>query len=160
MSAEVVEVPNKDPAEEEEPSFRVTDRRRVSPEGSQEPAQTPEAQPEMTAEPSPPPTAEPPPIDEEKEREFVLLPIPDLVRIFIAELQTRALMHMGLIPNPATRLVAKDLPQARLAIDCVAALIEQLHPMAAPAEREELQHLLTNLRLNFVQHSGEQPGAS
>ncbi len=158
MSVEVVEVPNKEPTEEEEPSFRVTDRRRVSPEGSQKSAQAPEAQPERTVEPSPPPTAEPP-IEEEKEREFVLLPIPDLVRIFIAELQTRALVHMGLIPNPATRLVAKDLPQARLAIDCVAALIEQLHPMAVPAEREELQHLLTNLRLNFVQQSGEQPGA-
>lgn len=143
--------------EEEEPSFRVTDRRRVSPEGPHEPSQSVESQSERTPEPSPPPRVEPP-VPEKEEQEFVLLPIPDLVRIFIAELQTRALVHMGVIPNPATRLVATDLPQARLAIDSVAALIEQLSPMAPPAEREELQTLLTNLRLNFVQQSGGKHG--
>ena len=140
-------------SEEEEPSFRVTDRRRVSPEGPQGPSQAPEPQSERTSEPSPPPSLEPP-IHEKEEQEFILLPVPDLVRIFIAELQTRALVHMGLIPNPATRLVATDLSQARLAIDSVAALIEQLSPSAPPAEREELQKVLTNLRLNFVQQGG------
>lgn len=142
---------NKDPIEEEEPSFRVTDRRRVGPEGVQEPTQAPKSESEKTAE-------SPPPEQEKKEEEFVLLPIPDLVRILIAELQTRALVHMGLIPNPATHLVAKDLPQARLAIDCVAALIEQLSPLAAPPEREELQHMLANLRLSFVRQCGGSHG--
>lgn len=145
--------------EEEEPSFRVTDRRRVNPEGPQESAQAPESQSERTAEPSPPPEPEPSPA-EKKEQEFVLLPIPDLVRIFIAELQTRALVHMGLIPNPATRLVARDLLQAQLAIDSVAALIEQISPLAVPAEREEFQQMLTNLRLSFVQQSRGEHGAS
>lgn len=153
LSLEVMQVPDKDPDEEEEPSFRVVDRRRMGPEGSQEPAQAPESEPEKTAE-------SPPSEQKKKEEEFVLLPIPDLVRIFIAELQTRALVHMGLIPNPATHLVAKDLPQARLAIDCVAALIEQLSPLAAPPEREELQHMLANLRLSFVRQSGGSHGAA
>ncbi|MFQ5802301.1 MAG: DUF1844 domain-containing protein [Candidatus Methylomirabilales bacterium] len=148
-------MPEKGPGEDEEPSFRVTDRRRVGPEGSQEPAQAPESESERTAEAPPTEKEE----QERKEKEFVLLPIPDLVRIFIAELQTRALVHMGLIPNPATRLVAKDLLQARLAIDCTAALIEQLSPLAAPAEREELQHMLADLRLNFVRQSGGSHGA-
>lgn len=144
--------------EEEEPSFRVTDRRRVSPEGPQEPSQAPGSQSERTPEPSPPPPPEPP-IPEKEAQEFVLLPVPDLVRIFIAELQTRALVHMGVIPNPATRLVATDLPQARLAIDSVAALIEQLSPSVPPAEREELQKLLTNLRLSFVRQGGGKHGS-
>ncbi|MEE9220196.1 MAG: DUF1844 domain-containing protein, partial [candidate division NC10 bacterium] len=61
---------------------------------------------------------------------------------------------------PATHLVAKDLPQARLAIDCVAALIEQLSPLAAPPEREEFQHMLANLRLSFVRQSGGSHGAA
>lgn len=153
-------MPNKAAGKEEEPSFRVTDRRRVRPEGSHEAAQAPESPSERTPEsPDPPggetvPTEAETPPTEQKEKELVILPIPDLVRVFIAELQTRALLHMGLIPNPATRLVAKDLPQARQAIDCMAALIEQISRLAAPAERDELQQMLTNLRLHFVRQSG------
>jgi hypothetical protein len=66
----------------------------------------------------------------------------------------RALIDMGLIPHPATRLVAQDLSQARLAINCVAALIEQLSPLTPPAERDALQQILTDLRLQFVRQSG------
>jgi hypothetical protein len=66
----------------------------------------------------------------------------------------RALIDMGLIPHPATRLVAKDFPQARLAINCMAALIEHLSPLAPPAERDALQQMITDLRLHFVRQSG------
>jgi hypothetical protein len=137
ISQEVMSVPDKGPSEEE-PSFRVTDRRRMSPEDSQEPTLAPDPQEKEAAET--PPT------------EF--FPTSDLVRLFIGELQTRALIHMGLIPNPVTRLVARDLPQARLAIDCLAALIEQLTPSAGPAECDELQQILTDLRFTFVRQSG------
>lgn len=151
----VRQVPNKAPDEKEDPSFRVTDRRRVGPEGSQEPARAPESRAERIPEPPHPPTGETSSAEKEgKEEDFLLLPIADLVRIFIAEFQTRALMHMGLIPHPETRLVAKDLPQARLAIDCMASLTEQLRPLAAPAERDELQQMLANLQLHFVRQSG------
>ncbi|MFQ5847440.1 MAG: DUF1844 domain-containing protein [Candidatus Methylomirabilales bacterium] len=146
---------NKAAGEEEEPSFRVTDRRRVGSEGAAEPGRAPESQAERAPDPPHPPQAEtPPPEAEGNEQALHLAPLPELVRIFIAEFEMRALIHMGLIPNPATRLVTKDLPQARLAIDCTAALIEQLSPSAAPAERDELQQVLTNLRLHFVQQSG------
>ncbi len=148
-------MPNKPPHTEEEPTFRVTDRRRVSPEGAPTPGEVPEATTERPQEPPRSPQAETPPIEQgERERKFVLLPIADLVHIFIAELQARALMHMGLIPNPETHLVAKDLPQARLAIDCIAALVEQLSPLEAPGEHGQLGQLLAELRLNFVRESG------
>ena len=144
---------NKTADTEDESNFQVTDRRRVTPEGSQEPAEAPESQAEKTPEPSP--GAETPPShEEEPEQDFLLLPISDLVRIFIAELRTRALIHMGLIPNPQTRLVAKDLPEARLAIDCMAALIERLSPLAAPDEHGQLQQILADLQLTFVRESG------
>ncbi len=147
-------MPNKNRGEEEEPSFRVTDRRRVGQQGSQEATQAPEPQAERAPDPPPPPKGETPPETEGKQEEVKFLPTPDLLRIFIAELQTRALMHMGLIPDPQTRLVTKDLPQARLAIDCVAALIEQLSSSAAPGERDELHQVLTDLRLHFVRQCG------
>lgn len=144
-------MPNTPEDPQDEPTFRVTDRRRVTPEGPQEPVQASESPTEVPTEP--PPRAETPP-SEEEERDLVLLPIRDLVLIFIAELQTRALMHLGLVPNPQTRLVAKDLPQAQLAIDCMAALIEQLSPTAAPAERGQLHQILADLQLTFVRESG------
>ncbi|MBI3921897.1 MAG: DUF1844 domain-containing protein [Armatimonadetes bacterium] len=80
--------------------------------------------------------------------------VPTLVQVFIAELGARSWMHLGLLQNPITKLVVKDLPQARLAIDCVAALIENLDPSLEPRERQEYQTLLRDLRMNFVQHSG------
>lgn len=80
--------------------------------------------------------------------------VPTLVQVFIAELSARSWIHLGLLQNPITKLVVKDLPQARLAIDCVAALIENLDPSLEPRERQEYQTLLRDLRMNFVQHSG------
>jgi hypothetical protein len=138
-------VADKAQGEEEKPSFRVTDRRRVGTEGSRETAPTDEAPSETTPDPQSPKAEASPPED---------LALPDLVRLFVAELQMRALIDMGLIPHPATRLVAKDLPQARLAINCVAALIEHLGPVAPAAERDALQQMITELRLHFVRQSG------
>ncbi len=137
-------MPDKAPGEEKEPSFRVTDRRRVGAEGPRETAHTDEADSETRPDPQSPEAEASPPED---------LALPDLVRLFVAELQMRALIDMGLIPHPATRLVARDLPQARLAINCVAALIEHLSPLAPPPERDALQQMVTELRLHFVRQS-------
>jgi hypothetical protein len=142
-------VPNKPEDPQDKPTFRVTDRRRVTPEGAHEPEQAPASQAETTPEPPPSPETPPPEGDAHGE-EFLRIPVADLLRIFIAELQMRALIHTGVIPNPQTHLVAKDLPQAQLAIDCMAALIEQLRSVAAPAEHDQLQQILADLRLTFV----------
>ncbi|MGH7478632.1 MAG: hypothetical protein ACREJ8_03455, partial [Candidatus Methylomirabilales bacterium] len=63
-------MPDKSPGEEKEPSFRVTDRRRVGAEG---PRETAEARPD----PQSPEAEASPPED---------LALPDLVRLFVAEL--------------------------------------------------------------------------
>ena len=60
---------------------------------------------------------------------------------------------MGLTVNPETRLVTKDLPQAQLAIACIAGLIESLGSAVPQAERDDLDRLLAGLRLNFVRQS-------
>ena len=153
---EEAEVADRDPRKEEEPAFRVTDRRRVGREDPQEPPGDRESASATSPEPPSPAGDQAPPTEpgEEQGRDPVHLSTPDLVRIFLAELHMRALIHMGLIPNPATRLVAKDLSQARLAIDCVAALIDQLSPSAEPAEHDDLQEMLASLRMYFVRQSG------
>ena len=84
----------------------------------------------------------------------------ELLRWIIGVLGGSAWQNLGLIPNPATKKVARNLDDARLAIDAAASLIEHLKPRVDETERRELDTLLANLRLNFVeqQAKSQQPG--
>jgi len=52
--------------------------------------------------------------------------------------------------NPATGKVEKDLAQAQVAIDAVSYLAQQLEVKLSGAELRELQHLVADLKMNFV----------
>ncbi len=60
---------------------------------------------------------------------------------------------MGLVASVTTGKVEKDLESARLAIDAYAAVLEVLRGRLEDAPRREMETLLTNLRLNFVEKS-------
>ncbi|MEJ5251017.1 MAG: DUF1844 domain-containing protein [Chthonomonadetes bacterium] len=75
----------------------------------------------------------------------------------VDEMQAQAWIKMGLWKDPITGEIQTDLRQAKIAIDCVAALAEVLKPHLAEAQRRDLERLLTDLRLNFVQRSAEAP---
>lgn len=72
----------------------------------------------------------------------------------IEELQAQAWIKLGLWKDPVSGELHTDLPQAKIAIDCVAALAEVLKPHISDSQRRDLERLLTDLRLNFVQRSG------
>ncbi|MCS7311000.1 MAG: DUF1844 domain-containing protein [Armatimonadota bacterium] len=72
----------------------------------------------------------------------------------IGELQAQAWIKMGLWKDPVTDELVTDLPQAKIAIDSVAALVEVVRPHLSDEQRREMERLLTDLRLNFVQRSG------
>jgi hypothetical protein len=71
----------------------------------------------------------------------------------VEELQAQAWMKMGIWKDPISGELRTDLPQAKIAIDCVAALTEVLKPHIPESQRRDLERLLTDLRLNFVQRS-------
>lgn len=71
----------------------------------------------------------------------------------IEEIQAQAWIKMGLWKDPVLGELRTDLPQAKIAIDCVAALAEVLKPHISDSQRRDLERLLTDLRLNFVQRS-------
>ena len=77
----------------------------------------------------------------------------DLLRYTIGLLHSHAWQSMGLVPNPATKSIVRDMGQARVAIDCVAFLLTKLEPAIKPAERNERERLLSDLRMNFVEQS-------
>lgn len=79
-----------------------------------------------------------------------------LVTYVIGLLASDAWARMGLIANPATGKVEKDLVQARVAIDCAAALVGVVDiPESKLPEslRGDLRRVLSDLRINFVEQS-------
>ncbi len=79
----------------------------------------------------------------------------DLLRWCVSLLATSAWQAMGLIPDQATHKTERKLDDARLAIDATGALIDHLRPRVDAAERRELETLLSNLRLNFVEQTNK-----
>lgn len=68
-------------------------------------------------------------------------------------LQMNAFQQLGLISDPATGKANRDLGQARIAIDCVAALAGVLDGPDSDLEprlRQDVRRVLTDLRLNYV----------
>ena len=59
----------------------------------------------------------------------------------------------GLVPNPVTNKVEKNLDEARLAIDAFAAIFDVLRLRIEEQTRREMETVLTNLRINFVEKS-------
>jgi len=133
---------------EERESYRVTDRRRVGREESPDAAQVNESEGALDSHAS---GGEPAAGPAEEAR---IVTLQDLVRFFIAELHARAWVHMGLVVDPVTKQLGKDLPQAQLAIDCAASMIQHLTPFLEHAERDHLEGMLADLRINYVRHSG------
>ncbi len=75
----------------------------------------------------------------------------ELLRWMIGVLAGGAWQNLGLVPHPTTKKMERNLDDARLAIDAAAALIDQLKPRVDEKERRDLDTLLANLRLNFVE---------
>lgn len=58
---------------------------------------------------------------------------------------------LGLQPDMATGSLAKDLAQAKLAIDSASALADQLMPLLDDEDKRKMANLLRDLRVNYVQ---------
>ncbi|MGH2405282.1 MAG: DUF1844 domain-containing protein, partial [bacterium] len=63
----------------------------------------------------------------------------------------------GLVPDSTTKKIERKLDDAQLAIDAAAALADLVRPRLSEAERREVEVLVTNLRLNFVEQKSKQP---
>ncbi len=109
-------------------------------------------------EPSPEPISEEPPAEENTESEPVMvdiaaLPVWQLIPLFINILERVAWQKMGLVVNPQTQEIEKDLQQARVAIDSYTALLEHLGENIEPETKTALKARLTDLKLNFASQS-------
>jgi hypothetical protein len=78
-----------------------------------------------------------------------------LVTTCISLLAAKAWEAMGLVANPETKKVERNLSDAQLAIDAVAALGDAIRPRLSGPERRELDTMLANLRINFVEQKSK-----
>lgn len=132
--------------------FRIVDRRRFSEEGeiraeaeeidtsSDEDAKTdasagPEQQQETLADAAEEGHGSPPKVD-----------FPS----FIVSMATQALMMMGEIPDPESKLTSMNLSAAKQTIDIIAVLEEKTKGNLTEEEEKLLTEILASLRLAFV----------
>ena len=83
-----------------------------------------------------------------------------LVKSFIGILGAHAWQWMGLIKNPITGRVEKDMAQAKVAIDSISALAKQLESKLDESDQRELKALLGDLQINYVQQSARESQGS
>lgn len=70
---------------------------------------------------------------------------------FLMSLATQALVMLGEIPNPETRLTSMNLGAARQTIDILAMLEQKTQGNLTREEKQMLDELLSSLRMAFVE---------
>ncbi len=141
---------------EEDSGFRVADRRKftedgelrdsakeapsgpASPGGQSGAAQGQERAGESTS----------PPIVGQDSRE----PKMDFPRLVVS-LTTTAMLQMGLVPDPVSQKVEKNLPAARQTIDILEILKDKTEGNLKPDETRLLDRCLHDLKMSFVESS-------
>lgn len=83
------------------------------------------------------------------------LPLTTLFTWFIGILNGKAWEYLGLMMNPETKEVNQDLQKARISIDSIEFLFEQIKGELQKDEKVQLENLLANLQMNFVEKTKE-----
>jgi len=90
--------------------------------------------------------------EEEKQEEHFKEPdLPVLFVWFISMLSGKAWEHLGLIMNPETKEIDKDLKKAKIAIDTIVFLYDQIKGDLNSEDFKRIESLLANLRMNYVE---------
>jgi hypothetical protein len=90
--------------------------------------------------------------EEKKQEEGFKEPdLPVLFVWFISMLSGKAWEYLGLIMNPETKEMNKDLKKAKMVIDTVAFLYDQIKNDLNPEDFMRIENLLANLRMNYVE---------
>jgi hypothetical protein len=167
---------------DEQPTFKVTDRRLFNADGSPRDIDTePKAEPVSTVEPgnvvaAPTPTeqaslpTEGPPVeelseefgdDEMTEEELAGAKDPASFLNFLMSIASNAASSLGMIEHPVTHERSVDLELAKHWIDVLGMLQKKTQGNLNASETKMLEGLLSDLRMQFVSlaNTGQQPRA-
>jgi hypothetical protein len=79
---------------------------------------------------------------------------PATLTYLASSLYFQASMFLGLMPNPGSGKLEKNLPVARHSIDMLEVLQQKTEGNRTPAESEEIEAMLYQLRMAYVQAAG------
>lgn len=127
----------------EDRGFEVRDRRRVH-AGNGDAAAASEAD-TFTAEPE----------EVDAGMPALEVTVQGVLRFAIEMLSNRAWVSMGLMPNPMTGKMERDLNEARRAIDVLGDLARHAEAEAEPEEKRDLRNMMQDLRVNFLRQSNQ-----
>ena len=68
-----------------------------------------------------------------------------------------AYVYMGLVANPSTGLVTKELERAKLSVDVFEMLVDKIKDKLPARDREELVRAVKDLKLNFINAASSPP---
>ncbi len=75
---------------------------------------------------------------------------------FVLSLASSAMLHLGRMPDPTGEAMRSDLGLARQSIDLLAMLRDKTAGNLTPEEDTLLKRLLHDLRVAYVEESGQQ----
>jgi len=82
---------------------------------------------------------------------ILALPISEIVNFFLGILIQKSWISLGMVENPETKKIDKNFAEAKLAIDLIGAISEQMvGKWGEIGYEKEIQAHLTNLRLNYA----------
>ena len=132
---------------EEKKDFVVKDRRIFAQDADEKPGD--DEKKEETESPSTDEQAtqeDAPAADQAEEAQFPEINFPT----FVASLNASALVHLGVIEDPASDQKTKNLPMAKQTIDILSMLEDKTEGNLTPEEENMLKNVLYDLRIMFV----------
>jgi hypothetical protein len=83
------------------------------------------------------------------------IPLPEIsFSSFLFSLGSSAFIHLGTLPNPDTGEINKSLPLAKQTIDLLGLLREKTRGNLTPEEEDMFDHLLYDLRMQYIKEAG------
>lgn len=141
---------------EEEKGFVIKDRRRFA-EGAEDVENRQEPKPESASAAGQQDSARSDETFGSEQRARAGAPLPEVtMATFIFSLSSSALVHLGEIPEPETNRTSVDLPIAKQIIDTLGMLQEKTKGNLDQDEERLLKSVLYDLRMRYVQKSGNQ----
>jgi hypothetical protein len=78
-----------------------------------------------------------------------------VIMVMIDQMSGIAWQKLGLQNDLITGKLEKDLGQAKTAVDCVTQLADFILPQLDEGDKRQIQTLISNLKVNYVQKSAE-----
>ena len=88
---------------------------------------------------------------EEEDKDIREPDLPTLFIWFISLLSGKSWEYLGLIMNPETKKINQDFKKAKISIDTIAYLFDQIKETINKEDFNRIENLLANLRMNYIQ---------